>query len=171
MGRSLGLFPLGVAVVFGLVCLGFDSAVAGIGGALVGHSVEHFGEFEYASILFEVHPFPESMGIEQVLLLFFLHPPDFFLHLSFVAVLEHLFLLLLLPELAVIFVHEVVDGLLIVAMRMFDEGFALDPLALFLLLDLLLVVLEDVAEVALLHEVDFALLVGGVPERHAISFI
>lgn len=171
VGWRLGLLPLGVAVVFGLVGLGFDPAVAGIGGALVGHSVEHFGQFEYASILFEIHPFPESMGIQQVLFLFFLDPSDPLLHLPLVAVLEHLLLLLLLPELPVILKHEIVDGLLIVPMRMFHKRFALVPLPELLLLDLLLVVLQDVAEVALLHELHLSLLVGGVPERHKISFI
>lgn len=111
------------------------------------------------------------MGIQHIFLLLFLHPSDSFLHLPFIAVLEHLLLLFLLPQLPVVLDHEIVDGLLIVSLRMFHERFALDLLAVLLFLDLLLVVLQDVAEVALFHEVDFSLLVGGVPERHAISFI
>lgn len=167
----MGLFPLGVGVVLRLVGLGFDPAMAGIWGALIGHSVEHFRQFKYPSILFEIHPFPQTMGIQHIFLLLFLHPPDSFLHLPFIAILEHLLLLFLLPQLPVVLDHEIVDGLLIVSLRMFHERFALDLLAVLLFLDLLLVVLQDVAEIALFYEVDFSLLVGGVPERHAISFI
>ena len=56
------------------------------------------------------------MGIQHIFLLFFLHPPDSFLHLPFIAVLEHQLLLFLLPELSVVLDHEIVDGLLIVSM-------------------------------------------------------
>lgn len=145
--------------------------MAGIRGALKGHSVEHFRQFEHPSILFEIHSFPQTMGIQHIFLLFFLHPPDSFLHLPLIAVLEHQLLLFLLPQLSVVLDHEIVDGLLIVPMRMFHKRFAFDLLAVLFLLDLLLVVLKDVAEVSLFHELDFSLLVGGVPERHAISFI
>ena len=145
--------------------------MAGVRRALISHPVEHLGQFEYPSIFFKIHPFPEAVGIQHILLLFFPHPSDSFLHLAFVAVLEHVLVLFLLPQLAIILDHKLVDGLLVVSVRMIHEGLALNLLAQLLLLDLLLVVLQDVAEVALLHELHFSLLVGGVPERHAISFI
>lgn len=160
----MGLFLLGVAVVLRFVCFGFGPAMAGIWRALISYPVEHLGEFEYPSILFKVHPFPQSLRIQQILFLFFLHPSDPFLHLPFITILQHLLLLYLLPQLPIILNHEIVDGLLIVSMRMLHEGFAFYLLEELLLLDLLLVVLQDVAEVALLHEVDFSLLLGGVPE-------
>lgn len=149
-----------------IVAFGLGPAVALRRCGLIGDSIEHLGNLKHASILLIIQSLPLPVGEDDIF--FLLHPLllSFFSHLSLISLPEYVFLLLLLPKVTIGLSHQLIDGFIIDLLRMFVVVFELKLLLTSLVLDLLLVVLQDVAHVTLTHAVHLSLFLGRVPEGH-----
>lgn len=127
---------------------------------LVSYPIEHLRNLKHASIFLIIQPFLLSIGKHDIFFLLHLLPLSLFPHLSLISLSEYMFLFLLLPKIAIGLSHQLIDGLLIDLLGMFIEVFKLDLFPASLVLNLLLVVLEDIAHVTLTHGVDLSLFLG-----------
>lgn len=149
-----------------VVAFGLGPAVALGGRGLIGDPIEHLGNLKHASILLIIQSLPLSVGEHDIFFLLHPLPFSFFPHLSLIGLPKYVFLLLLPPQIAIGLSEQLIDGLLIDLLGMFVEVFELHLLPASLVFDLLLVVLQDVAHVALPHRVHLSLFLGRVPEGH-----
>lgn len=165
--RSVEEINVGFWVVVGVLAfIGFGpgSPMISDWNSLIGDSVEHLGQILNPPGLLVLEMF--AMFVVEHGVSFPLNPLLLLslLHLPLVALPQHFLLFLLLPQRAVVFLHEDGESLLIcpVGIVLVVPDFLLLPLQL--LVHDLLVVAEDVVHVALLHVVDLAFRVALVPE-------
>jgi hypothetical protein len=149
-----------------IVAFGFDPSVSVARRGLIADPIEHFGYFKHATLLLIVQSFSLAVCVNDIL--FFLHPLSLnpLPNLPLVALFQHVLLLIPLPKVSVRFGKQFAYGLLIDLVRELVEGLEFELLPASLVLDLLLVVLQDVAHVTLTHVMHLALLLRRVPKGH-----
>ena len=149
-----------------IVAFSFDSSVGVARRGLIADPIEHFGYFKHATLFLIVQSFSLAVRVNDIP--FFLHPLSLIPlpNLPLVAFLQHILLLFPLPQVSVRFGKQLVDGLLVDLLRVLIECPEFKLLPASLVFDLLLVVLQDVAHVALTHVIHLPLLLRRVPKGH-----